>query len=142
MSTDLTASASTTIAAPPEKVWQALTDPEIVKQYFFGTQVTTDWKVGSPITYSGEWEGNSYEEKGKILEIDQGKKIVTSYWSSMSGVPDVPENYQTVSYELAPKGHMTEVTITQEGSKDQEAKKHSEENWGMVLDGMKKLLEK
>ena len=57
MSNTPIATATTTINAPASKVWDALTKPEQIKQYMFGTEVTTDWKVGSPITYKGEWKG-------------------------------------------------------------------------------------
>src|SRR5215204_5744439 len=69
------AKASATINAPASKVWDALTKPEQIKQYMFGTQVTTDWKVGSPITYTGEWKGQAYEDKGKVLEIEPAKAL-------------------------------------------------------------------
>ena len=53
------AKTSITINAPKSKVWDALTKPELIKQYLFGTEVTTDWQVGSPIIYKGIWEGKA-----------------------------------------------------------------------------------
>jgi len=135
------ARATITINAPASTVWQALTDPQLIKQYLFGTNVTTDWKVGSPITYRGVWEGKAYEDKGKILEIKAEKLLVSTYWSGMSGIPDLPENYQTVRYELSPEGSGTRLTIIQDNNDTQESADHSAQNWKMVLDGMKKLLE-
>src|SRR5512137_2683690 len=93
------AKAAITINAPASRVWDALTNPHLIKQYLFGTEVATDWKVGSPITYRGTWEGKSYEDKGKILQIEPGRLLVSTYWSSLSSVPDIPENYKTVRYE-------------------------------------------
>ncbi len=136
------ARASITINAPAAKVWDALTKPELIKQYLFGTQVTTDWKVGSDITYQGEWEGKTYKDKGKILKVEPGKLLVSTFWSSLSGVPDVPENYQTVSYELSAEGRGTKLTISQDNNANQEEADHSKQNWDTVLQGMKKLLEK
>ena len=136
-----TAKATTTINAPAPKVWDALTKPELIKQYLFGTEVRTDWKVGSPITYRGEWQGKAYEDKGKILEIEPGKRMVSTFWSSLGGLPDTPENYKTVRYELAPEGDRTKLTITQDNNASQEEATESEKNWRMVLDGIKKLLE-
>jgi uncharacterized protein YndB with AHSA1/START domain len=114
----------------------------MVKEYLFGTQVESDWKVGSPITYKGEWQGKKYEDKGKILELEPNKKLVSTYWSSMSGKPDTPENYQTVAYELSPDGDGTKLTITQDNNATEEGKEHSESNWNGVLVKMKELLEK
>ena len=135
------AKAEIEINASKEKVWHALTDPEMIKQYLFGTTVTTDWKVGSPITYQGEWEGKKYEDKGKILEFEKEKKIVSTYWSSMSGIEDKPENYMTVTHEVSEHKGKTKVTITQDNNADEESAKHSQQNWAMVLGKMKELLE-
>ena len=132
---------STTINTPISKVWDALTKPHIIKQYLFGTEVTTDWQVGSPITYKGMWNGKAYEDKGKVVQIEVEKLLVSTFWSSLSGLPDVPENYKTVRYELTADGNGTRLTITQDNNESQEDANHSEQNWKMVLDGLKKLLE-
>ena len=141
MNDQYTAKATTTIHAPVSKVWQALVNPEIIKQYLFNKQVVSDWKVGSPITYKGEWEGKSFEDKGEILEIEPERILKSTHWSPLSGVPDIPENYHTVTYTLLEKGDSTEVTITQDNNASEEEKTHSEKNWQTVLKGMKKLLE-
>lgn len=133
--------ASIVINAPASKVWEALTNPTMVKQYLFGTEVKSDWKKGSPITYTGEWEGKKYEDKGTILEVEPEKYLLSTYWSSMSGTEDKPENYQKVGYRLTPEGEGTKLTITQENAKSQEAADHSKKNWEMVLGSLKKLLE-
>jgi len=96
------AQATAVVPATPEQVWRALIDPALVKEYFFGTTVTTDWQQGSTITYSGEWEGKPYQDKGIVLEVDEPRLLVTSFYSPMSGLPDVTENYQTVSYAIEP----------------------------------------
>ena len=135
------ATASITVKAPPSRVWEALTKPELVKQYLYGTDVTTDWRVGSPITYKGVWEGKPYEDKGKVLEVVPDRLLVSTYWSGLSGTADVPENYVTVRYEIAPVDGGSRLTITQDNNKTQEDADHSAANWKMVLDGLKKLLE-
>jgi uncharacterized protein YndB with AHSA1/START domain len=141
MNKKFTASATTTINAPASKVWQALVKPEIIKQYLFNTEVISDWKVGSPIIYKGEWEGKPFEDKGQILEVEPEKILKSTHWSPTSGVPDTPENYHTVTYTLSEKGDTTEVTITQDNNASEEETEHSEKNWRTVLEGMKKLLE-
>lgn len=135
------AKASMLINAPIAKVWDAITKPELIKQYLFNTDVVSDWKVGSPIAYRGEWEGKPFEDKGRILKIEPEKTLVSTHWSPLSGVPDSPENYHTITYDLAEKGDKTEVTITQDHNANQEEKEHSEQNWKAVLVGMKNLLE-
>ena len=123
------------------KVWQALTDPAIVKQYFFGTNVKSDWKKGRPIIWQGEWEGRSYEDKGTILDIDPGSFVKYNYWSTMSGTEDKPENYHNITYELSESDGKTKLTITQDNLKNQQAKEHSEQNWQSVFGKMKEMIE-
>ena len=141
MAKEYIAKASIIINVPTEKVWEALTTPEMIRQYLFGTQVTTDWQVGSSITYRGEWQGKAYEDKGKILQVEPQKLLVSTYWSSLSGLADIPENYNTVRYELSAEGSRTQLTIIQDNNATQEDASHSEQNWKMVLDGIKNLLE-
>lgn len=129
------------INAPASKVWDALIKPELIKQYLFGTEVTTDWQVGSPITYKGEWEGKTYEDKGKVLQVEKEKLLVSTFWSSLSALADIPENYKTVRYELSADDKGTRLTITQDNNISQEEADHSGQNWKMVLEGIKKLVE-
>ena len=135
------ATASTTIDAPASRVWEAITNPDLIKEYLFDTTVVSDWKVGGPILYRGEWQGKPFEDKGQILEIVPGKRLVSTHWSPMSGTPDLPENYHKVTYQLSERDGRTEVTILQDNNASEEEKAHSEENWKTVLAGMKKLLE-
>jgi uncharacterized protein YndB with AHSA1/START domain len=129
------------INAPISKVWNALINPELIKQYLFGTEAVSDWKEGSSITYKGKWEGKNYEDKGMILKLIPEKIFESTYWSSMSGLADSPENYNKVTYQLTEIDGKTKVTLTQDNNPTEEAKAHSEKNWEMVLDTLKKLLE-
>ena len=141
MAKGLIAEAKVTIEAGSARVWSALTDPAQIKQYLFGTEATSDWQVGSSVTYKGVWQGTPYEDKGTVLEAEPGKKLVSTYWSGMSGKPDVPENYVTVTYEMHEQDGETEVTIAQDGNADEESRDHAAANWSMVLGEMKKLIE-
>jgi len=142
MEQKLVSNSSTIINAPVQKVWEALTNPSLIKQYLFGTNTITDWKKGSPITYEGEWEGEAYRDKGKIVDIIPGKLLHTTYWSSISGKEDKPENYNNVIYEVKPQNGGSLVTISQDNIKDDKELEHMNQNWGMVLESMKKMLEK
>lgn len=141
MKQNFIAKAIIAISAPASRVWDALTKPDLIKKYMFGTDVTTDWRVGSPITYKGSWEGKTYEDKGKVLQVEPGMLLVSTYWSSMTGLPDIAENYKTVRYELAPQGGGTRLTIIQDNNATHEEAVQSEQNWKMVLEGIKKLIE-
>jgi uncharacterized protein YndB with AHSA1/START domain len=137
----LTLKTTITFNTPIAKVWHGVTDPATVKQYFFGTNLKSDWKVGGPITFSGEWEGHKYEDGGIILDIDVPKLLKYTYWSSMSGTENKPENYNNITYELSESNGVTTLVITQDGVKNQEAADHSEQNWKTVFDGLKKIIE-
>jgi uncharacterized protein YndB with AHSA1/START domain len=141
MDKNFIAKASIKINAPRSKVWEALTAPKYTKKIFFGADVISNWKVGSPIIYKGEWEGKPYEDKGLILKFEPEKLLVTTHWSPLSGVPDIPENYHTVSYELSGQDGSTEVKLTQDNNASEDEKMHSEQNWKMMLENMKKMLE-
>lgn len=140
MKTDHQSKYQTLIKAPVEKVWDALTKPELVKQYFFGSNQETDWNVGSKIVWTGEYEGTTYIDKGVVLEFWPHRKLSFSYLSSWSGLEDRPENYLLVTYEVKSVEGGTELTITQTNY-DEEKAKHSAENWAIVIDGLKKLVE-
>ncbi|MGO4288325.1 SRPBCC family protein [Chitinophaga sp. RAB17] len=140
MDKQLTITESISINAPASKVWTAITDKAKIKSYFFGTEVDSDWKKGSPVIWSGEWEGKHYEEKGEVLDVEKGKLLSYSYLST--GREDVPENYSTIVYRLEDKGSdHTRFSITQSNFANQEACDHSKENWKTVLTGLKKVAE-
>ena len=141
MHTDRIAEASITINMPSEAVWNALTDPAAIKQYMFGTNVTTDWKEGSEIRWKGEWKGRAYEDKGTILAVVPFRRLVYSHFSPLSGQPDTLDNYHTVTIALAPEGQRTEVTLTQDNNPNDEARQHSEENWVGMLMALKRYVE-
>lgn len=141
MKSAITGHVEINIHASLTKVWEALTDPKMIKQYFFGTDAKTDWKPGSPITFTGEWQGKTYKDKGEVLEVEKNKLLKYTYWSSMSGMEDKPENYVIVTYALAGTDGNVDLTITQENIPDEKSKTHSEENWRKVAEGLKKVVE-
>jgi uncharacterized protein YndB with AHSA1/START domain len=141
MARGLVASARVNIAAPISTVWDALVNPEVVKQYMFGTDVISEWKKGSRITWKGVWQGRAYEDKGKILELDAGRLISYSHYSPLSGLPDAPENYHVVTIELSTKGSGTAVSLSQDNNPTEEARRHSQRNWEAMLLSLKNLLE-
>jgi uncharacterized protein YndB with AHSA1/START domain len=138
---DLVASASATVEAPVAKVWEALVNPEMIKQYMFGTNVVSDWKEGDSIVWQGEWQGKAYEDKGTILRIEPQRLLQYSHFSPLTGQPDMPENYHTVTIELSGRGGQTKVSLSQDNNATEEDRQHSEQNWQIMLEGLKQLLE-
>jgi uncharacterized protein YndB with AHSA1/START domain len=142
MPNQLIAKVSTRINAPEDKVWKALVDPSAIKQYMFGSDVVTDWRERSQIIWKGEWQGRPYEDKGVVLQFRPGRLIQYSPFSPLSGVPDKPENYHTVTIELASEGNGSIVSLTQDNNATEEERTHSEKNWEMMLAALKKFVER
>jgi len=135
------ATAECEIDAPPDKVWRALTEPELIKKYMFGSEVTTDWQPGSPITWKGEFEGREYEDKGEIIAVEPGQRLEVTNFSPLTGQEDRPESYHRVRYELQQTTGGTSVRLTQDNSSSAEEAEHSAANWQMMLDGLKNVVE-
>jgi uncharacterized protein YndB with AHSA1/START domain len=138
---DITTSNAIAIDAPAEEVWEALTTPSLIKQWFFGVDTESDWKVGSPLVHRGEWQGKPYTDKGEILRFDPPKMLVHTHWSDLSGTPDRPEHYEQITWELGEADGSTRLTITEHNLPSEEAKERSDQSWGMVLKNLKELLE-
>jgi uncharacterized protein YndB with AHSA1/START domain len=130
------------VDASPKEVWDALTDPDLIKQYMFGSTVRSDWQPGSPITWSGEYEGKAYEDKGEVLTVEPERLLEVTHFSPMTGQEDKPENYHRVTYRLEPRGTQTHIELSQDNNPDQSAAEHSKQNWSMMLNGLKELLER
>ena len=136
------ATAECEIEASPEEVWRGLTDPATIREFMFGSEVQTDWKPGSPITWKGEYEGKLYEDKGEIVTVEPGRLLEVTHFSPLSGQEDKPENYHRVRYELQPvDGGRTRVRLTQDNSASAEEAAHSSANWQAMLDGLKKVVD-
>ena len=142
MNKNLRVNRSIKINSSPEDVYHAITDPGTIKQFFFGTDAISEWKPGSSLLFKGCWEdGRTYEDKGRILDADEGKLLRYTYWSNYSGLEDIPENYSIVSYYLKESDGGTLVEVSQEGFANEESHAHAEGGWSMVLENLKKLLE-
>lgn len=139
---DLSVTRSVNIITPIEKVWKALTDPSIIKLYLYGTNTKTNWQVGNEIVFEGEYQGHKYRDHGTIKENDHLKKISYSYWSGFSGLPDLPENHSTVTYELkALNDNETKLTWSQYGYASEQNHKHSADGMDAFLQSIKKVIE-
>jgi uncharacterized protein YndB with AHSA1/START domain len=141
MGNSLIARATISINSPVQRVWDALTDPEAIQQYMFGTTVVSDWHEGSTIVWKGEWQGKSYEDKGKIIQFVPIQLIQYSHFSPLSGMQDVPENYHIVTVELFTDGKKTRISLTQEHNTSEEERQHSQQNWEAMLENLQKYLE-
>ena len=136
------ATSTITIEAPARRVWSVLTDPDGIKEFMFGTDVVTDWTVGGPIVWRGIWEGKAYEDKGRILEFEPGRRLVVTHFSPLSGQEDAPENYHTLRWILEDRPGATTLTLSQDNNASAEAAQHSKGMWDSLVAGVKAIAER
>jgi uncharacterized protein YndB with AHSA1/START domain len=89
----------------------------------------------------GEYEGQSFEDKGIVKEFSPIKRLLFDYYSAWSRLEDKPENYKEVGYELKAKGEQTVLRLSQKGFASEENMRHAEAGWNAVLQGLKTMLE-
>jgi uncharacterized protein YndB with AHSA1/START domain len=136
------ARAEVIVTAPRSAVWGALTDPEQVRSWMMGTTLTTDWEVGSPITWRGEMDGRPYEDKGEVLEVEEQSRLSMTHYSPLMGQEDRPENYHTVTWTLTPtRDGRTTVALEQDGNDSQEQAEQFSQNWQQMLESLKQTVE-
>ncbi|QOZ30701.1 SRPBCC domain-containing protein [Bradyrhizobium sp. CCBAU 53421] len=108
-----TVTESIRIAAQPTQVWDAIVDPnggEIWRNAHF----RTDWQIGTPIEIEAEIGAKRYRDKGLVLLVKPPSRLAYSYWSQVSGLPDIPQSYATITMTLAADGGETVLTVTQQ----------------------------
>lgn len=132
------------VRAPRRTVWRVLTSNGRHPEIMFGAEVRSDWRIGAPISWRGVWEGRSFEDHGRVIELEDREepwRIVLTHFSPLSGEPDVPENYHTLRFELDEIPGGTHVTLDQDNNPSPEAARHSRENWVTMLEGVRTVAE-
>ncbi|NEU98803.1 SRPBCC family protein [Bradyrhizobium uaiense] len=101
------------IAAQPTQVWNAILDPK-AGETWRNAHFTTDWQIGAAIEIEAEIGAKRYRDKGRVLHVEPPVRLAYSYWSQVSGLPDVPQSYATITLTLAADGGETVLTVTQQ----------------------------
>lgn len=138
--TGFVAGATVEIDAPADQVWSALIEPDQIAGWMMGSKVETDWQVGSPITWNGEWQGKPYQDKGQVLAFDPPHRLSVTHYSPLTGADDVPASYHTLVYALSEDGPTT-LTLTQDGNDSAEQAEEFSRNWQVMLEAVKRQVE-
>lgn len=149
MSQPLIVRSSIKIHAPAAKVWDLLTNPEQTKKYMFGCGALSDWAVGSPLIWKGNFNGvELVAVKGTVTGIRPGEFLAYTTFDPNSTIPDVPENYVTVTYTLTETSGETLLEVTQgdfagvaDGQRRYEETYNNGEGWNPILVQIKALAE-
>lgn len=142
MSETFSSTTSIEISAPVAAVWDALVNPETIKLYLYGARTVTDWHVGSPIVWQGEWEGKPYEDRGTVLEMEPQRRLSYTHWSPMSGTEEAPESSHEITCELSAHDDRITLAFTQgNGGSQQEVDDSVARFWAPALQTIKKVAE-
>jgi uncharacterized protein YndB with AHSA1/START domain len=129
----------TYIKTTPEKLWNAITNAEFMKQYWFGTYCESDWKAGSPWKMVSD-TGKIYDA-GEIIESDPPKRLVIKWQNEWK--PELKaEGYSHCTFEIEPQGKATKLTVIH--AIDRKPSKLIEAvsgGWPKILSNLKSLLE-
>lgn len=129
----------TYIRTTPEKLWQALIDPEFTRQYWVETWQDCDWKAGSP------WRlmkpDGKIGDAGEVLEIEPPRKLVLSWRNEF--LPELrEEGFSRMTYELEPQSDSVKLTVVHEmGVPDSKFIRSVSNGWPAILSSLKSLLE-
>ena len=132
-----------TIDAPASKVWDTLTSPERMQQWMAETEIdiSTDWKVGHPFVIRGNLHGINFENTGTVLQFEPEQILQYSHLSSLSRLPDKPENYSVVEFRLAPVENQTALTLSVNNFPTESIYKHLAFYWNVTLEILKRMIE-
>jgi uncharacterized protein YndB with AHSA1/START domain len=130
------------IHAPASKVWLALTVPDLVKQWQYGSDLLTTWEPGTPIVFRNEWDGQTLEQRGTVIEFTPESRLKYSLFFPAPDLQDIPEHHFFMTYELSESGGATSVLIRQEDPRPSPPDESSGGEEGPdVLSQLKELVE-
>jgi uncharacterized protein YndB with AHSA1/START domain len=134
-----------TINAPASAVWDALTLPHIMKQWMaepdVHVDIVTDWNVGGPISIRGVLSRVPFENRGTVLQWEPMRLLRYSHLSSLSRLPDRPENYSIFEFRLTPLDERTSLVLTIENFPTEVILRHLDFYWRTTVEVLKKMIE-
>lgn len=132
------------INAPVSKVWNVMTKPETMKLWLWENEVDviSDWCEGSNLLFKGTFHDMPYTDKGVILKLEKERVFRYMYWSHLSQLPDKPENYQEIEFNLIAGDGYTELMLTCHNSINEAIYGHWNFYWTVTLGILKKVIER
>jgi len=140
MDTTLTIKKERQINADTQKVWTVLTNSEYIEKWL-GVKTQSKWTPKSDITFSFTWDGKEHIDKGVIIQFEKEKVFSYSYWSVFSGLPDKPENYSKITFELEKTEKRTTLKLSHSDFATEKMYQHSDKNWEETMNEIKKIAE-
>ena len=129
------------IAAPVDKVYEALTNSDLVIQYYPLEEVVSDWQVGSEFIAKGSIDGQNFTDYGKIDRLVKNKEFQYTYWSANHGTQRTPENYLSISYTLSETDKGTVLNLSQRNIKSEQMYSQMQQVWDFLLSSLKSFVE-
>jgi uncharacterized protein YndB with AHSA1/START domain len=132
------------INASPSRVWQTLTILEQMNAWMMPDvklDILTDWNVGAPIIMRGHMNGKDFENRGTVLIFEPETTLRYTHLSSISRLPDRPENYTVIDFRLTPAGDQTSLEHTSFNFPNESIYKHFAFYWNVTLEVLKRLIE-
>ena len=133
------------INASTSQVWRFLTTPELMKKWMISDDIeiniSTDWKVGSPMMIRGNMSGKKFENNGTVLRFETEKILEYSHLSSTSRLPNQPESYSIIEFRLQPREDLTTLTLTVSNFPTESIYKHLAFYWNVTIEVLKRTIE-
>lgn len=129
----------TYIATTPQKLWQALTDTEVTRKYWFNHINLSDWQVGSQWEHQRTDDAKTLDVIGNVIEVDEPNRLVVT-WARPKEFADETKHAR-LTFDIAPQADgLVRLTITHD-KLDAEMLKGISGGWPMVLSNLKTFLE-
>jgi uncharacterized protein YndB with AHSA1/START domain len=130
------------ISAPIERVWKTITQAELVKLWQYGSDLLTTWEIGSDIKFRTEWEGQVFEQWGKVLEVIPNELVKYTLFAPKPNLEDKPENYFMMSYALTNENGQTRLEIIKEDNRQNAVQEKPQIEDNPVLISLKEVAER
>jgi len=127
--------------AHKQKIWDALTKPELVKLWQYGSALHTNWAIGDKIEFVAEWNGQVFKQWGTVLEFKPTQRLAYNLFAPRPELEDKPENYFIMKYNLTELNGKTKLEIIQEDNRPNSVQEEPQGEENPILQELKKVIE-